>query len=182
MLNLQAAPLGALQHPTQPPPFRLQRVNASSLPHQLYCRPALQSARNWRPTSILRVPHATGSLQVYLTGYITNRPFKASATDDLRASSRSSTQRARFKSTSAVLVATGPLQCQQLPVCVRVIAAENIRGSTWVSQTFDIPQMHFMAIRISNRLRNKNKNLMIIPCGVSSQLTNPSKHLVHKYC
>jgi hypothetical protein len=91
-LNLQAAPLGDYQHHTR-------------LPH-------------WRPMSIERAPHQR-ALQAYLTGSIANRSSKlpqrsptrmqcvphatgAFRKEDLRPSSVSPTQWARFKSTSVV--------------------------------------------------------------------------------
>jgi hypothetical protein len=87
--------------------------------------------------SIQRAPHATGASSLPHRLY-RKLALKASATEDLRASSRFPTQQARLKSTLAVC-RNRPFSGPTAAGVVHVITAENIGVSTWVSQTFDIP-------------------------------------------
>jgi hypothetical protein len=84
------------------------------------------------------------ALQVYLTGCVASRlkkrpqrgPTSIQCVPPRNGLASSPHQR---------LVPSSPFQGQQLPACVHVTTAENSGVSTWVSRTFDNPQVNVLA-------------------------------------
>jgi hypothetical protein len=154
-----------------------QQVNAKSTSSSARGPPVLHLATT---TEDLRAPSRSPTqraLQVYLTGCIANRHSKRPQLKTYEHpagpphNGLTSSPYQRF-------VATGPLQGQQLPACVHVIAAENIGDSTWVSRTFDIPQGYLRACHklfghSSGREIGSFCQLFPLMCSPAVQCTSP---------
>jgi hypothetical protein len=152
MLNLQAAPLVDYQHCTQPPTALKTYEHRVGSPCNGHFKPTSPVVSQTGAQNVSKedlqssgVSPTQWALQAYLTGTIANRHSKlprrrptsiqrvpqamgAFRKEDIRPSSVSPMQRARFKSHQQ-FVASGPFQGQQLPGCVRVTTAENSRVS-----------------------------------------------------